>query len=98
VIKNLYKSFEEKYSGTLRVLLVLATLGTLLFAAYTSLDGLIKIRATADIEDQVDAVAFSAVEDLLFQEQIIVLEEKEVEEEVEEVPEKIKAIHASMAK
>ena len=98
MIKKLYKSFEEKYSGALRVFLVLATLGTLLFAAYTSLDGLIKTRATADKEDQVDAVAFSVVEDLLFQKQIEVLEEKEVEEEVEEVPEKIKAIHASMAK
>jgi hypothetical protein len=41
------------------------------------------------------------VEDLLFQEQIETLEEKEVKEEKKEeekVPEKIKAIHASMAK
>ena len=81
MIKKLYKSFEEKYSGALRVLLVLATLGTLLFAVYISLDGLIKTRAIADREDQVDAVAFSVVEDLLFQEQIETLEEKEVKEE-----------------
>jgi len=101
VIKKLYKLFEEKYSGALRVLLVLTTLGTLLLAAYMSIDGLIKTRAIADKEDQVNAVAFSVVEDLLFQEQIETLEEKEVKEEKKEeekVPEKIKAIHASMAK
>jgi len=101
VIKKLYKLFEEKYSGALRVLLVLTTLGTLLLAAYMSIDGLIKTRAIADKEDQVTAVAFSVVEDLLFQEQIETLEEKEVKEEKKEeerVPEKIKAIHASMAK
>ncbi len=93
--------FEEKYSGALRVLLVLTTLGTLLLAAYMSIDGLIKTRAIADKEDQVNAVAFSVVEDLLFQAQIETLEEKEVKEEKKEeekVPEKIKAIHASMAK
>ena len=101
MIKKLYKLFEEKYSGALRVLLVLTTLGTLLLAAYMSIDGLIKTRAIADKEDQVNAVAFSVVEDLLFQEQIETLEEKEVKEEKKEeerVPEKIKAIHASMAK
>ena len=101
MIKKLYKLFEEKYSGALRVLLVLTTLGTLLLAAYMSIDGLIKSRAIADKEDQVNAVAFSVVEDLLFQEQIETLEEKEVKEEKKEeerVPEKIKAIHASMAK
>ena len=57
MIQKFYKTFEEKYSSALRVLLVLATLGTLLFAGYTAMSGYIASRTEANLKTDVDATS-----------------------------------------
>ena len=101
MIQKFYKTFEEKYSSALRVLLVLATLGTLLFAGYTAMSGYIASRTEANLKTDVDATSFSVVEDLLFKKQIEEIEEEEEdgdEAEEKKVPEYVKTIHTSIGK
>ena len=103
MVKKIYAIFEEKYSSTLRVLLVIATTGTLLVTGYLALSGFIQSRTEADVVTDVDAAAFNTVEDILFEQQIEELQEEDESEEDEEEQEKefpayVKTIHASIQK
>ncbi len=103
MVKKIYGIFEEKYSSTLRVILVIATTGTLLVTGYLALTGFIQSRTEADVVTDVDAASFNTVEDILFEEQIEELEEEDESEEDEEEQEKefpayVKTIHASIQK
>ena len=101
MIQKFYKAFEEKYSSALRIILVLATLGTLLFTGFTAISGYFASRTEADLKTDVDATSFSVVEDLLFKEQTQEIEEEEEdgdEAEEKKVPEYVKTIHTSIGK
>jgi len=103
LITKIYQVFEEKYSSTLRVILVLATTATLLVTGFLALSGYIESRTEADVVTKVDAASFTSVEDLLFEEQIEELDEEEESEDEEEEKEKefpayVKTIHGSIQK
>lgn len=103
LVKKIYAIFEEKYSSTLRVLLVIATTGTLLVTGYLAVSGFIQSRTEANVVTDVDAAAFNTVEDILFEQQIEELQEEDESEDDEEEQEKefpayVKTIHASIQK
>ena len=101
MVLKFYKIFEEKYSSLLRVILVIATLGVLLFSGYTAISGYIASKTEAELKTNVDATSFSVVEDLLFKSQTEeITEEGDEDDDAEEkkVPEYVKTIHTSIGK
>jgi hypothetical protein len=100
LIGKIYKTIEEKYTSALRVILVFATLITLLVAIGTYTYGFILSKDTHDVKTEILASNFADIDKLMFKQQITVLEEEEDEEDEEEekVPPRIKSIHDSMKK
>ena len=101
LIKKLYKAFEEKVSGSMRVLLVLAVAGVLLASILMVIIGAINANKEATLETDVNGLEYEVAKDLLFNQQIQVVEEKEeeTEEEAEKViPPRIDQIHKSIKK
>ena len=100
-IKKLYKAFEEKVSGSMRVLLVLAVAGVLLASLIMVIIGAINANKEATLETDVNGLEYDVAKDLLFNQQIQVVEEKEEEAEEEEekvIPPRIDQIHKSIKK
>ena len=100
-IKKLYKAFEEKVSGSMRVLLVLAVAGVLLASLLMVIIGAINANKEATLETDVNGLEYDVAKDLLFNQQIQVVEEKEEESEEEEekvIPPRIDQIHKSIKK
>ena len=100
MIGKIYKYIEEKYTSALRVILVLATLITLIIAIGAYTYGLILSVDKHDVKTEIVASNFADIDKLMFKEQITVLNEEDEEEDEEDkkVPPRIKSIHDSMKK
>ena len=101
-IKKIYKAFEEKVSGSMRVLLVLAVAGVILASLVMVIMGAINANKEATLETDINGLEYDEAKDLLFNQQIQVVEEKEDEEEEEEeekvIPLRVDQIHKSIKK
>ena len=100
-IKKLYKAFEDKVSGSMRVLLVFAVAGVLLASLFMVIIGAINANKEAVLETNVDGLEYDVAKEILFNKQIQVVEEKKKETKEEEekvIPPRIAKIHESIEK
>ena len=103
IIRKFYRTFEDKFSSTLRIIMVIAIFAALLSALYSVILGTIMSNKEAEVKTDVAGLEYSIAKDVLFNKQQELVEEEEVadddEEEKEEVvvESRIQDIHKSIS-
>ena len=99
-IKKIYRALEEKVSGSMRVILVIAVAAVLLTSLIMVIVGGINSAKKASLETDISVLEYDEAKKILFNKQIQVVEEKDEEAEEEEaiIPSRIKQIHKSIKK
>jgi hypothetical protein len=99
-IKKIYRALEEKVSGSMRVILVIAVAAVLLTSLIMVIVGGINSAKKASLETDISVLEYDEAKKILFNKQIQVVEEKDEEAEEEEaiIPFRIKQIHKSIKK
>ena len=101
IIRKFYRSFEDKFSSTLRIIMVTVIFVALLSALYSVILGTIMSNKEAEVRSDIAGLEYSIAKDILFNKQQELVEEEEVADEGEteevEVESRIQDIHKSIS-
>ena len=99
-MKRIYGTLEDKVSGSMRVILVMAVTLVLLASIIMLIIGGVNAAKSPSLETDISILEYDEAKEILFNKQIQIVEEKEEEAEEEEakIPVRVEKIHKSIKK